>query len=223
MATLDSRAATDVLVGGSGVLATLIASPLVRARYNRWGATWAETAAPMPGDDLVPDPDLGYTRAVTIEAPVDRVWPWLAQIGQGRGGLYSYDRLENLVGCRIRSAETILPDHQRLAAGDLIRLGPQGYPCFIVHSVAPAKSLVLLGADPKPPHAAPATNDPAGAATWQWVLRPASKGTATRLIVRQRLAFPPRARAMWRIVEPIGFVMERRMLLGIKRRAERAG
>jgi hypothetical protein len=215
-------AVRDVLVGGAQVVAVALASPVLRRRYNRWGAGDDEAAAPMPGDELVPAPLLGYTRALTIGAPVAAVWPWLVQLGQGRGGLYSYDALENLVGCRIRSADRILPAHQHLAPGDLVRLGPPGYPCFRVADVAPPTALVLVGADPRPPNEAPAPGAPGGAATWQWLLSPLDGGRATRLVVRQRLTYPARLALLWRVVEPIAFVMERRMLLGIRRRAQAA-
>ena len=112
----------------------------------------AEAEGALPGDELVPRADLGYTRAVTVEAPVAEVWPWLAQIGQGRGGLYSYDGLENLLGCRIHSADHVLPEHQSLRRGDLIRLGPDGYPAFRVHEVDPPTTLVLLSAGPEAAH-----------------------------------------------------------------------
>ncbi len=215
-------AATDIVAGGAQVLAATLTAPLGRGRYNRWGATDAEVAAAMPGDELVPDPLLGYTRAITIDAPPEDVWPWLVQMGQGRGGLYSYDGLENLVGCDIHSADRVLPDFQQLAAGDLIRLGPVGYPCFRVDRVSAPDSLVLVGADPRPPHAAAAVDSPTGIATWQWQLRPNPDARGTRLVTRQRLAYPPSLgpSLMWHLVEPIGFVMERRMLHGIKRRAE---
>jgi hypothetical protein len=207
------------------VLAATITAPVGRRRYNVWGATPAEVSAPMPGDALVREPRLGYTRAVTVEAPPDRVWPWLAQIGQGRGGLYSFDGLENLVGCDIHSAGRVLPQFQELVVGDLIRLGPPGYPCFPVAQVEPGACLVLVGADPKPPHLAASPDSPAGIATWQWQVREVPGRRWTRLVVRQRLAHPPTMgmRVLWRLVEPVGFVMERQMLLGIKHRAEPAG
>lgn len=216
------RAAADVLLGGAQVLAVTLTSPIGRRRYNGWGATVAEVAASMPGDELVAAPRLGYTRAITIAAPPEQVWSWLAQLGQGRGGLYSYDGLENLVGCDIHSVERVVPELRDLQVGDLIGLGPPGYPCFRVHQVDPGTCLVLVGADPRPPHAAAEPDSPGGIATWQWVLRPLDAGRATRLVARQRLAHPatPGATLMWRVVEPIGFVMERAMLRGIKRRAE---
>jgi hypothetical protein len=214
---------TDLLVGGAQVLGVTLTAPLGRRRYNRWGATDAEVAAAIPGDGLVTRPVLGYTRAITIEAPPERVWPWLVQMGQGRGGLYSFDGLENLVGCDIHSAEQVLPDLQRLAVGDLIRLGPAGYPCFAVAQVEARAALVLVGADPRPPHLAATPDSPGGIATWQWQLQPTSGARGTRLVTRQRLSYPSRTwlAVMWHVVEPVGFVMERRMLRGIKQRAER--
>jgi hypothetical protein len=212
---------SDVLVGGAQVVAALVSAPFLRSRYNRWGAQDDEIAAPMPGDSLVPVPRLGYTRAITVEAPVDAVWPWLVQLGQGRGGLYSFDGLENLVGCGIHSVDRIAPELQRLEPGDLVRMGPEGYPCFRVQIVRPPTDLVLLGADPKPPHAA-ATADGPGIATWQFSLRPRAGSPSTRVVVRQRLACPRSASLMWHVVEPVAFVMERQMLLGLRRRAERA-
>jgi hypothetical protein len=210
----------DVVVGGVQIAATTLTAPLTRRRYNRWGATDAEVADAMPGDALVADPRMTYTRALTIAAPPDRVWPWLAQIGQGRGGLYSFDGLENLVRCDIHSVDRVLPEHQDLTVDDLIRMGPPGYPCFRVHEVDPPSTLVLVGADPKPPHAAAAAGSPTGVSTWQWLLRPTDGGRATRLLVRQRLTYPDGQALLWHLVEPVAFVMERQMLRGLRDRAE---
>ena len=101
--------------------AAMLLRPLVLRRLRRWGATTAELQRPLPGDDLVPHSRAGYTQAITIRAPVAAVWPWLVQIGQGRGGFYSYEGLENLVGCDIHNAERVLPEFQILASGDLLR------------------------------------------------------------------------------------------------------
>lgn len=226
MAT-TTAAARDIVVGGIAVLATLVASPVLRRRYNRHGATDTEVAAAMPGDDLVKEPKLGFTRAVTVNAPPAEVWPWLAQIGQGRGGLYSYDALENLVGCNIQSADSIVPEHQNLAPGDIIRSGPDRFPCWVVVRVEAPRHLVLLGAGTAADVSVPeiVAEVPAkgyAASTWQWELRPHGGGARTRLVVRQRLTYSPNQRLLWRIVEPINFVMERKMLEGIRTRAERA-
>ena len=212
----------DVLIGGAQVLGTTIGAPVLRRRYNAWGATAAEVGSPMPGDQLVPSPRMGYTRAISIDAPPAVVWPWLVQIGQGRGGLYSFDGLENLARCDIHSTDRIHPELQSLAEGDVIRLGaPAGYPCFRVASLRTAESLVLIAADPMPPHVVAAADSPGGCSTWQWQLRPTDEGRGTRLLARQRLTYPDTMAVMWHVVEPIGFVMERQMLRGIRRRAER--
>lgn len=212
----------DAVRGAAAIAVMLLVAPLVRQRYNRWGAGDDECRSAMPGDDLVPVPQLSSTRAITIDAPPAAVWPWLVQLGQGRGGLYSYDALENLLGLDIHSAEEILPGHQQLAPGDAVRLGKPGSPVFSVVQVNPGRSLVLVSADP-------ATGEPVGTpvrddtgATWQWLLHPVRDGRATRLISRQRNTHPDGQRLLWRLVEPIGFVMERRMLLGIADRCERA-
>ena len=215
------RRILDAVGGIAAIAAMLVGSPLLRARYNRWGASDEECRAAMPGDELVPDPVLKSTRAVTIGAPRDAVWPWLAQIGQGRGGLYSYDDLENLLGLDIRSADEILTLHQHPAPGDLIRLGKPGSPCFRVSSVDPGRSLVLISADNVTEEAVLTPVVGGTGATWQWVLNPVRQGRATRLVARQLNAHPRGQGLLWRVVEPIGFVMERRMLLGIKDRAER--
>lgn len=213
------------LSGAVQVGSTLVFSPLLRSWYNRWGAAKEEITLPLPGDELVPAPMLGYTRAITIQAAPESVWPWLAQMGQGRGGLYSYDGLENLAGCKIHSVDQILPTLQDVQAGELIRLGPEGYPCFAVAAADPPRALVLISADPKtgqPVEFASSAGKGYSIATWQFILRPLGDG-ATRLLVRQRLAHSPDLTWVWRLTEPVGFVMERKMMLGIRRRAEKKG
>jgi hypothetical protein len=219
--TSQGRGASP-LDGAAAIAYNLVGSAWLREQYNRWGASRDEWFAEMPGDGLVPDPVLLSTRAVTIDAPPIEVWPWLAQIGQGRGGLYSYDQLENLVGLDIHSADSLLPEQEQLTPGDLVRLGKPGSPCFGVVAVDVGRSLVLVNADPatEQPVSTPVRGGTGG--TWQWVLRPIRGGAATRLISRQRNTHPDSERIMWRLIEPIGFVMERRMLLGIKERVERA-
>lgn len=200
---------------------TLLGAPVLRLRYRRWGASAAEARAALPGDELAPEAKLTSTRGISIEAPPESVWPWLVQIGQGRGGLYSYDGLEDIIGCDIHSTDEVHPELQDLEPGDLIRLGPDGYPCYRVHSVDPGRSLVLVGADPTDHEVGPLPfgRETTGS-TWQWSLVPADGGGRTRLLVRQRLTYPRSASVMWHVVEPISFVMEREMLRGIRRRAE---
>ncbi|MBN1146465.1 MAG: hypothetical protein JXA78_04365 [Anaerolineales bacterium] len=130
--------------------------------------------------------------------------------------------LENLAGCDIHSVDAILPELQNPQVGELIRLGPKGYPCFAVAAVDAPHSLVLLSADPQTGEPAQWTAQPAkgySIATWQFILNPRDKNS-TRLIVRQRLAYSPDLAWVWRLTEPVGFVMERKMMLGIRKRAE---
>jgi hypothetical protein len=198
---------------------------LVRPWQLHWGATPEESVAPLSGDDLVPDAEYVTTRAITIHAPPETVWPWLAQMGQGRGGFYTYDRLEQFGGAAIESADGIMPEFQNLSVGDVVRLSPVGGP-KVAH-IQPGRILVLHDVmDPRTGRSASA-DSPAGATihwSWSFTLTPIDD-KRTRLVVRTRLTLKPKvlslpARA--RMLEPVHFVMERGMLLGIKRRAEQA-
>jgi hypothetical protein len=197
--------------GAAGAAYTLV----LRPRYLRWGATDDELRRTLPGDDLLRESLVGSTRAVTIAASPEDIWPWLVQIGYGRGGFYSYDWLENaFVGLfggtpGYRSAATILPEHQRLSLGDLIPAAPPDMmggrlvdvARWKILAVEPNRALVLEG--------------------WgAFVLEPLGEG-ATRLIVRSRGPGAWGRLAHYLFWEPAHFVMERRMLLGIKARAER--
>lgn len=219
------RALREIVSGGVRVAFVLPLSSLLRGWYNRWGATDEEVVVPLPGDDLVPHARHGYTRAITIHAPVGQVWPWLVQMGQQRGGLYSYDGLENLAGCHIHTTDRIVAAWQDTQPGDLVHLGPEGYPCMEVHTIEPERAFILRGADLQTgqpverrqplPH-----ND--AITTWQFVLDKQDEHT-TRLIIRQRLDYSPDQWLLWRIVEPINFVMEQKMMRTIKQRAEAMG
>ena len=187
---------------------------LGRARQLRWGATGREAGEPLPGDDLIADPDLTATRAITVRAPASRVWPWIAQLGQGRGGFYSYDFLENLAGCDVHSADRIVPEWQDVMAGDEVRLAPQAN--LAVAYLERGRSLVLRGGIPMGNTAPPYDF------TWAFVLEDGPAGT-TRLLVRERYAYTrPWARLLVEPVEAVSFVMSRKMLGGIRDRAEHA-
>ena len=218
------RRAVEAGEGAAQLLGALVASPFRRTAHRTWGSTSEERDAVFPGDDLLPSPCRVSTRALTVDAPPQSVWPWLAQVGQGRGGLYSFDVLENLARCDIHTAEVILPQHQHLEAGDLIRMGaPAGYPCYRVVMVEEPQALVLVGADPHTTQAVSMPPAPGtGGATWQWSLRPIDGGRRTRLVTRHRLACPAGQRILWRLIEPVEFVMERRMLRTLKAKAERS-
>ncbi len=184
----------------------------LRWSYLRWGAVDHETVELLPGDELIPSPGLVATRAITIEAPPAQVWPWVAQLGQGRGGFYSYDWLENLAGCEITSADRVRPEWQDVAPGDEFRLHPKV--ALNVVQVDPERALVIDG---RPPGDAPG---PPYGFTWSFVLRK-HPHLATRLIVRERYDYTQPWSPL--VVEPLAFgsaVMTHKMLRGIRDRVE---
>ena len=196
---------------GGGVAAYVL---LVRPRQLGWGATDQESGSPLPGDDLIPSPNLAATRAVSVRASAEQVWPWIAQLGQGRGGFYSYDALENLVGCDIHSADGIVPEWQAIAVGDTVNLHPQV--ALVVDAVDAGRSLVLHGGVPM------GTTAPPYDFTWAFVVRRRSDDTS-RLLVRERYLYTNRWAPL--LVEPtaiVSFLMSQKMLRGIRDRAERA-
>lgn len=207
------------LVGAVDVGVTFVTWPLFGKRRNHDGATPKEHIRRLPGDDIVAEPQISYTRAIRIHAPPEKVWPWLAQWGQGRGGLYSYDALQNLVGCDIHSADLILPEHQNLQVGDHVLFGPaeKDFPGQVVREVEPNHYLLMVGLDPK-------TRQPNERVSWLLYLDPKDDGT-THLISRSRngAATNTREKLLWQIVAVFNFVMERKMLWTIKQYAERGG
>jgi hypothetical protein len=193
----------------------LVYSVVIVAWYTTWGATPAEATAPLPGDELAPGATRISTRAITIQKSPERIWPWVVQMGQNRAGLYSYEGLENLVGSQIYNADYIAPEWQAIQIGDRVTIGPWGsLPYYIVEQMEPPVALVWRSREP-------ATGEPGE--TWQFYLETRG-GDATRLIVRHRSGpDTDRAAAVGAsIVDPIGFVMERRTMLGVKERAEGA-
>jgi hypothetical protein len=220
--------ATAILdnTGGAAMIAgAVLLRPLLASRYRRWNTVGDEATRTLPGDERVPAPLVTQTLAVTINARAAAIWPWLAQIGQERGGLYSYELLENIARCQIHNADRIVPEWE-LRVGDLVRLGPPGYPVHKVVGLERGHWLLLAGADLKTgdvpelprPGQAEYTNY-----SWVFYLHEQPDG-ATRLITRNHLDYAPRSLAfnvMWQwFTDPIGFVMTRKMLLGIKQRAE---
>lgn len=189
-------------------IALLALALAYRLRLRRliltWGATAEEAAARLPGDELLPDPDRTATRAISIAAPPAAVWPWIVQIGpRPRGGAYTYDWIENLLGLDMRSADRVLDDFQHPRLGERIGLGSNE---MVVAVLEPERAFGWLSAD--------------GNWLWTFVLAPAPGGT--RLISRNSYRLPtPAARIGMIPMEPGSLVMERRMLAGIRERAER--
>lgn len=207
---------------------TVCAVAATRRASLRWGALPAERSRPLPGDEIVRYPDLVATRGITIDAPCSQVWPWLVQIGQGRGGFYSYDRLEDLARLGIRSADRILPEHQDLAVGDTIHLAEQVG--LVVTTLDVERALVLSEIPPAAgatAGAAPVGEAAAGTApampyefSWAFVLVPVDERSC-RLVVRERYGYAAPWVAL--LVEPVEWVsllMTQKMLRGIRDRAE---
>lgn len=201
----------DGIVGAIVIAFSVILTPFIRNWRLRWGATDAEVSQALPGDDIIPNPRAGWTHVITINAPSSHVWPWIVQIGCRRGGWYSYDLLDN--GGQ-PSAECILPEHQSLNVGDLIPFVPKGDFAVPVAALQPGRAIVVGGT-------MPGSDNPVSV-TWAFVVLPDGE-MKSRLVSRWRAdwrpgLFPDFA---WGIMtEAIGFVMDRKMLLGIKRRAE---
>jgi hypothetical protein len=211
-------------LGGAVAIGFALLTPFLRSRRVKWGATDAEVQRSLPGDDLITHPKWQYTNAITIEAPVTDVWPWLVQIGQGRGGWYSYEWLENLVGCDIHNADRIIQEFQHLEVGDSLRLAADmpGYPVAIVE---PGRAIVLYSDSRTGPTPVPAPSKPGDycASTWGFFLEE-TEGSRTRFISRLRNDYNPRImnRLLYgpALVEPVSTAMQRKMLRGIKQRAE---
>ena len=217
MKTRHAGAAALALAGG--YTAVLVGA---RRWHQHWGATNQEITEPLPGDDLIPAAKLDSTHAITIHAPAERIWPWLAQMGyEDRAGSYSYDLFERSIG---RNLYRIDPNIPPLAPGGTMPFYP-GAP-MTVAVADPPHALVLWQVT-----AAGKAIDPAGpwgedhvAWSWAFVLEPVD-ATTTRLLVRMRVSYQPAARwapVMWLLVEPAHFVMGRRQLLGLRQRAEAA-
>src|SRR5215472_1450359 len=192
------------LAAGSGI----VAYPLF---FRRWCLTWGarpdEVARKLPGDELLAEPGIVSTRAVWVDAPATSIWPWLVQMGPGRGGAYTYDWIENLFGLGMHSAGEILPQYQDLQVGDAQRLGKRG-PLLRVAVLEAERSLVLRSDD----------------GNWVWAFSLVPEAAGTRLISRNLIATPgaplPVRLLNLLVMEPGSLIMERKMLLGIKQRAE---
>ncbi len=202
----------------------LVLGPLLRPWRIKWGATDDKIRRTLPGDELVPQPKWSYTQAVTIRAPAAEVWPWLAQIGQGRGGFYSYEWIENLVGCDIHNADRIIPEFQNLHVGDGVQLAAM-MPGIPVAIVEPERALVLYSDTRAGGSPIPTLKSPGDfwATTWAFFLDETGDG-ATRLIARFKSDYNDTLlnKLMFGlpILEPISSLMQRKMLLGIQQRAE---
>ena len=181
----------------------LIYALALRRRILTWGATAEGAGARLRGDELLPDPGRTATRAISIAAPPVAVWPWIVQIGpRPRGGAYTYDWIENLLGLDMHSADRVLDDFQRPRLGDRIGLGSNE---MVVALLEPERAFGWLSAD--------------GNWLWTFTLEPTAAGT--RLISRNSYRLPTLAARIAMVPLELGsLMMERRMLAGIRDRAE---
>jgi hypothetical protein len=195
--TLSGAAAAAA--GGAFLYSKFLRQPILT-----WGATAEEAAARLPGDELLEEADGVATRAITIEAPRSAVWPWIAQMGPSpRGGAYTYDWIENLLGLNMHSAARVLPEYQHPQIGDGFGYGSNKMSFKIVE---PEYVLATQSADGK----------------WVWTFVLEEQDGSTRLISRNRFRLPKLKDKIGMIpMEPGSLIMERKMLLGIKQRAER--
>jgi hypothetical protein len=177
---------------------------LLRTPILRWGATAAEAAARLPGDELLEEADGVATRAISIDALPSAVWPWIAQMGPSpRGGAYTYDWIENLLGLDMHSVDRILPEFQRPQVGEAIGYGSNR---MRLERVETQRVLAWRSED----------------GNWVWTFILEAEGGSTRLISRNRFRLPTLAARLGMVpMEPASLVMERKMLRGIKERAER--
>jgi hypothetical protein len=191
--------ALTVAVGGAVLYWKLLRQPIMT-----WGATDEEAGARLPGDALLEDADGVATRAITIDAPASAVWPWIAQMGPSpRGGAYTYDWIENLLGLNMHSADTVLADYQHPQVGEGFGYGANKMSYRIVE---PEHVLATQSAD----------------GNWVWSFILDEQDGRTRLISRNRFRLSRLRDKLGMIpMEPGSLVMERKMLRGIKRRAEK--
>ncbi len=213
-------------IGGAGLMgAHMLLLPLLRDYRIRWGITEEEANANLPGDELVRNPKLRMTWGITINAPIEDVWPWVVQMGQGRGGFYTYQFLENIAGCRIINADRILPEHQKIPLEVGVYLAPdmsmnvalheEGH-YFFLHSYMDMATMEVV--DPQE-DSIPEKFMIIG---WGFYLQKIGENQ-TRFLSRWLTDYDPaliNKIAINLFLEPIGFVMGRKMLIGTKQRAE---
>jgi hypothetical protein len=212
----------DVLEGVRGVAVMIAAflSPFHRRARSHWGLDEEAANRSYPGDELVREPRWSFTHGVTVEAPAARVWPWITQIGADRAGFYSYQWLENLVGCEIRNAETIHPEWEARVGQPFVLHADPKVPRLQIVAVEAGRNVVAYA---RPDEQARALGKPWATASWLFFLEPLGEHRC-RFVSRYRascsedlatrLSFGPS------LLEPVGFAMDRRMLLGVKNHAE---
>ncbi len=195
------------MVAGFAILAVIVIIALM-PWMDSWGATDAEIAASLTGDHLVPTPRISYTRAVSINASPEETYPWIAQLGADKGGMYSYTWLEGLIQCPQTNADRIHEEWQELEVGSKVLMCPDvnAPPAYEVALIKPNQAIVMGHQE-----------NGTWSDIWQFNLIPQDNGT-TRLVIRSRSALEG---WFWDAIRPGEFIMMQRMMLGIKERAEK--
>jgi hypothetical protein len=212
-------------VAGAALMLLDFATPFLRGARSHWGVTPEDAARPHPGDEHIPEPVWQWTHAVKVRALPERVWPWVAQLGQDKAGFYSYQLLENVAGCEIQNADRIHAEWQATKVGDPFLIHPSAPPLTITRCEQSRALVAAAGIDGATGTLARDALDRPGsvAVSWAFLLEPTPDG-GTRLLSRYRCACSADLKTRLQfgpaIVEPVGFAMDRRMLLGIKARAE---
>jgi hypothetical protein len=220
---LNYQTIADGVTGVFAIAGMILLSPLLRTWYSRWGVTDDELLRSIPGDEIVPYPKSEVNCAITINASASQIWPWFVQLGCQRGGWYSYDLLDN---GGVASADSILPEHQQLQVGDFVKAVPNGSFGFPVAALQPERALILGGV----------INTRTGTTTdlkdsdlqsyfagLQTFLLDEIGERNTRLLFHCRMDWNPsllNGIIMRGILEPVTFVMGRKMLLNLKHRIE---
>ncbi|HEU4893347.1 MAG TPA: hypothetical protein VFT47_17450 [Vicinamibacterales bacterium] len=215
MPTSQSRSRRWVRFGTwstTAIVVPFVAAHALLPWYTRRGARDDERNAGLPGDEIVPRPETGYTMAITIGAVASAIWPWLVQMGQGRGGFYTYEWVENVLAANIHNADRIVAAWQHLEIGDRVRLTPDPYfgqpgQFMTVAAMQPDRALVFRQTLPN-----------GSTASWAFLLLPQDDAT-TRVIMRRRGGDPT---LFDRVMAPGYVFMDRGMLHGLRRRVEAA-
>ncbi len=210
-----------IAVGSAVAVFASLYLGVLRPWHRSWGATETEQRGALPGDEIVVNarPDAMSTHAITIHAPVQRVWPWIAQLGQDRGGFYSYELLEDLVGCDMENVTRLLPDKQHWRLGDKLWMYPpdklDGMGHAVLARLTPGRALGFATRQV----GTPATEPYDG--SWSFVLEPVGSHS-TRLLIRGRAGERGVAGRLFDalVFEPMHFVMERKMMESVKRLSE---
>ncbi len=190
------------------LLLTILLAILLTPWMDRWGTEVNERTQTLSGDDLLENPARVANRAVTINAPVEKIYPWILQMGADKSGMYSYTWLERTFGCKMAKDETLHPEWHDLAEGDEMKMcaGDFAPPPYLVARVLPNEGVIFGHKEGEK-----------WVETWQFVLLPQADGS-TRLTTRTSTNM---TRGFWEVIRPMSFIMERKMLLTIKEISER--